>query len=268
MSELHSPQSTDPSSVNHSPTNTAGVTPNSRSNLPAVPSRWSDLVIYLVGGFGLYSVATIFFALIFKKIDIFATFTLYLLNFCCLGGSVYLWGVRRGKTSWAKMGFFPPVWKLRWLWIALVASALLIPVRGLLSLLAEYLLGGGTQGLQARMDIFTANSGFSWLNFGLSFLGIGIIAPISEELYFRGLLHGWFMGRFSSIPRVLLSATLFALAHYDTLPVAVSAFVLGAVNAVAYERSKSIWLPIAFHMITNSFAVIVLYLGMLYLGTS
>jgi membrane protease YdiL (CAAX protease family) len=264
MSELHSPPSTDSSNANNSPSNSASAT----SNAPAIPSSWSDLVIYLVGGFGLYAVATLIFALIFKQIDIFATFTLYLLNFCCLGGSVYLWGVRRGKTSWAKMGFFPPVWKSRWLWIALASSMLLIPVRGLLSLLAEYLLGGGTQGLQARMDIFTANSGFSWLNFGLSFLGIGIIAPISEELYFRGLLHGWFMGRFSLIPRVLLSATLFALAHYDTIPVAVSAFVLGAVNAVAYERSKSIWLPIAFHMIMNSLAVIVLYLGMLFLGTS
>jgi uncharacterized protein len=265
MSELQLPEPVDPYVVTNPSNDPSGLLPDSKDS-PVVPSRWLDLVIYLFGGFGLYAVASVIFALIFKQIDIFATFTLYLLNFLCLGGSVYVWGVRRGKTSWAKMGFFPPLWKSRWLWIALLASAVLIPARGALSLLVESLLGGGTQGLQARMDLFTANSSFSWLNFGLSFIGIGILAPISEELYFRGLLHGWFMGRFRFIPRVLLSATLFALAHYDTLAVAASAFVLGAVNAVAYERSKSIWLPIAFHMITNSLAVIVLYLGMLLLG--
>jgi membrane protease YdiL (CAAX protease family) len=236
--------------------------------LPPAPekSRWSDLLLYLVGGFGLYLLATLVLGLLITDFtNIWAIFSIYLLNGLCLGGSLYFWGVRRGKTSWSALGVYPPVWNWRWFWLAIGLTALLIPIRGVLALIVEWLLGGGSQGLQTRMDLFTAGGGFSWLKFALSLLGIGIIAPISEEFYFRGLLQGWLKGRFSFWPRILLSAALFGLAHFDTLSVAVSAVVMGLVNAVALEKSKSLWLPVFLHMLTNSFALIVLYLSMLLL---
>ena len=88
-----------------------------------------------------------------------------------------------------------------------------------------------------------------------------MLAPISEELYFRGLIHRWFQSRLRFWPRVLLSSAIFGLAHFDSIGVAVSSFMLGLINAVAYERSESVWLPIAIHMITNSFGVILLYVA-------
>jgi membrane protease YdiL (CAAX protease family) len=185
---------------------------------------------------------------------------LYLLNFFFLAGAVYVLGVRRGRVTWEEMGFLPVKVEWWWLLIAAAASAILIPLRMVLGLLVLRVLGGGFEELQARADIIAAGMRFSWLKFGLTFLGVALLAPISEELYFRGLLHGWFRSRRVVFwLRVLISSSLFGLAHFDSLAVAVSSFVLGVVNALFYEWSRSIWVAIAMHMLTNGVAVVLLY---------
>jgi membrane protease YdiL (CAAX protease family) len=219
-----------------------------------------DLALYLLGGFGLLLLASLGVDLLFEEISILTSFLLYLLNFVTLAGAVYVWGVRRGRITWEEMGFLPP--KVQWWWfvIAVAASAVLIPLRMVLGYVVLRLLEGGLEGMQARADVISAGMRFSLINFALTFLGVGLLAPISEELYFRGLLHGWFRSRrFAFWLRVLLSSTLFAVAHFDSVAVVASSFVLGVANALLYEWSKSIWVPIAMHVLTNSIAVVLLY---------
>ncbi len=60
---------------------------------------------------------------------------------------------------------------------------------------------------------------------------------------------------------VLLSALLFGLAHFDSPGVAVSSVVLGAVAALMYERTRSIWACIALHALNNSVAISLVYLA-------
>ena len=55
---------------------------------------------------------------------------------------------------------------------------------------------------------------------------------------------------------------IFGLAHFDAVGVAISSFILGVANAVAFEESKSIWLPIAIHAVTNTIAAVMLNLVM------
>lgn len=172
-------------------------------------------------------------------------------------------GVRRGKLTWKEMGFLPPKVQWRWLLVAVVASAILIPLRMILGVVIVLLAEGGFENVQARADVVSVGMNFSWINFLLTFLGVGVIAPISEELYFRGLLHGWFKSRrFAFWLRVLLSSALFGLAHFDSLAVVASSFVLGVANALLYERSRSIWIPIAMHIFTNGSGVLLLYLAL------
>jgi membrane protease YdiL (CAAX protease family) len=231
--------------------------------VPAVPPRpdWKELLIYLLGGFGLYMVVSLAIALAFRHdVTIWATFLLYLANGLCLGGCVYTFAVRRHKTDWKTIGFLPVNWHWSWVLIAAALAILILPVRGLLAGLAELLIGNNTASLQARTDLILVGNQFSLLNFALTFLGAGIIGPISEELYFRGLLHRWFMGWTKPWQRTLISSFLFGLGHFDSFPVAVSAFVLGALNAVVYERNKTLWIPILIHMLTNMASIVILYL--------
>ncbi|MBN1978067.1 MAG: CPBP family intramembrane metalloprotease [Anaerolineae bacterium] len=221
------------------------------------------MVLYLVAGFGLFLLASFGMGFIFTETSILASLTFYLLDFFILCGAVYALGVRRGKLTCKEMGFLPPRVRWQWLLVAVVASAILIPLRMVLGYIILLLAEGGIESVQARADVISVGMDFSWINFLLTLLGAGLLAPISEELYFRGLLHGWFKSRrFALWLRVLLSSALFGLAHFDSLAVAASSFVLGVANALLYERSKSIWIPIAMHILTNSTAVILLYLAL------
>lgn len=231
----------------------------------AEPSTWLDLALYLLSGFGLFLLASIGAGFLFKQVSMLASFTAYLLNVFFLVGTAYLLGVRRRKTSWSKMGFLPVVWRRGWLWVAAVITTISIPLRAAIGvvvvLLLETLFKSGTGGLQARTDILAVGGSFSWVNFGLTLLGAGVLAPISEEIYFRGLLHGWFQARIARFwPRVLISSAIFGLAHADSVAVVIPSLALGLVNAIAYEKSKSLWLPIAIHALNNSIAVVLLYL--------
>jgi membrane protease YdiL (CAAX protease family) len=55
---------------------------------------------------------------------------------------------------------------------------------------------------------------------------------------------------------------IFGLGHFDTLGVLISSFIMGIVIAIAYERTKTLWLPVAIHAVTNGGSIILLYLAM------
>ena len=225
--------------------------------------RWTELALYLLVGFGLYFLATV--PLLFfvggdlSEITIGITAAIGVLNAICLIGTVYLTGIRRGKVSWAGLGFIPPKMEISWLLIAVVVSLALIPIRSLIGAVVELVVNGSLESLEMRGELLFAGAEPTILNFLVSLLMIGVLVPISEELFFRGLLYRWFQLRFKFWPAVLLSSLLFGLAHYDSLAVIISSFVLGIANAIAMERTKSIWVPIVMHMVTNGAAVALMY---------
>lgn len=88
---------------------------------------------------------------------------------------------------------------------------------------------------------------------------IGIAAPISEEVCFRGMLFGGIRTRLPMWAAALAAGVVFGLLHYSTGWSAVPALVgLGAIFAVVYEKSGTIWAPIAMHMMNNAIALTVL----------
>lgn len=226
-------------------------------------SNWIDLLIYLFGGFGLFLLVSLGVGWLVREVTLWVTALALLLNIVFIGGGVWVWGVLRGKTSWREMGFWPVHWQWKWLAWAAVLSVVFMPLRALLGLAVQALLEGGLEGLENRANILTTGGQFSLLGFLITLIGAGILVPIAEELYFRGLIHGWFQPRLPFWPRVLLSSVFFGLAHFDSVAVVASSYVMGVVNAVAYEKSKSLWLPILIHMSTNSIGVILIY-GMLW----
>jgi membrane protease YdiL (CAAX protease family) len=49
----------------------------------------------------------------------------------------------------------------------------------------------------------------------VSLLSLAVLAPIVEELVFRGLLYGWIAGRWNSLAAWLISSLVFAAAHME-----------------------------------------------------
>jgi membrane protease YdiL (CAAX protease family) len=230
---------------------------------PALQS-WLDLLLYLLVGFGSFILLSGVVGLLFPEISLGASFLLFLANFVCLGGTTYLLGIRRGKISWRGLGLRPFHWRWQWLVIGVGAAILLLPGRAVLGLLVQMLVEGNLDSLQARSDLIMGGAlEFSWIGFLSTLIGAGILVPISEELYFRGLLHTWFWGKTERVwLRVLASGTIFALAHADSISVVAASSVIGLVNAYAYERTRSLFIPIIIHLTTNSAAVLLLYLSL------
>jgi membrane protease YdiL (CAAX protease family) len=89
----------------------------------------------------------------------------------------------------------------------------------------------------------------------------GLVAPVLEELLFRGLLLRALQRRVTPVAAVAISALVFALAHpmldptIGTLAVVPALFALGAISGAAALRrgnlSVSIFLHIGFNLLTT-----------------
>jgi membrane protease YdiL (CAAX protease family) len=227
---------------------------------PARPNPFLDVVLYVVAGLGSYLLASFALSLVVRQAGEAAAVLVYALNFACLAGAVCLVGARRGRLTWSGIGLWPPRWRWRWLAAAAMIAMAMLPLRIVIGMAAQVLIEGGLDSLQARGQMFTA-AGLSWAGFLIALIGTGLLAPVAEELFFRGAIYGSLRARLPVWSAVLLSALLFGLAHFDSPGVAVSSVVLGAVAALMYERTRSIWACIALHALNNSVAISLVYLA-------
>lgn len=89
--------------------------------------------------------------------------------------------------------------------------------------------------------------------FPLVFLSGIIIAPIAEEIVFRGYMYKAFRDRFKPAYAIILSAALFSIIHLEWRA-ALSLFVIGVVLAYVYEKTGNLMAPITVHILNNAVA--------------
>lgn len=76
----------------------------------------------------------------------------------------------------------------------------------------------------------------------------GLIAPIAEEVFFRGILYG-FLRRWGVTVALLLTTLIFVFAHPASSPIQA---IGGVVFAVAYEIERKLMVPIIIHVLGNT----------------
>jgi membrane protease YdiL (CAAX protease family) len=84
----------------------------------------------------------------------------------------------------------------------------------------------------------------------LFYLVGGVIGPVWEEIFFRGIIFGFFR-RWGLYTAILISTALFVLPHYDGSHLPLTQIVGGIVFAAAYEKEKSLVVPITIHCLGN-----------------
>ncbi len=87
----------------------------------------------------------------------------------------------------------------------------------------------------------------------LLLLSGAIVAPIAEEVVFRGYLYKAFRDQFKPIYAVGLNAALFSLLHFE-LRAVLWLFILGVALAYVYEKTGNLVAPITLHMLNNTVA--------------
>lgn len=114
----------------------------------------------------------------------------------------------------------------------------------------------GTFGLQIQPDITPMFESTSF-PFILLFGG-AVVAPVVEEIFFRGFVFAGLRKHWNWKKAAAISAGLFALAHI--LPTAIlPIFILGMIFAFLYHTSESVWPGILMHMLTNTLALSAAY---------
>lgn len=116
----------------------------------------------------------------------------------------------------------------------------------------------------------TQETGFSQISsqyeYILAFISLVLIAPIAEELLFRGYLLGKLRKYAPLWLAILITSALFAAVHFQW-NVAIDVFVLSIVLCLLRVVSKSLWPSILLHMMKNGVAFYFLFINPTLLST-
>ncbi len=97
----------------------------------------------------------------------------------------------------------------------------------------------------------------------VSFIGaiirVIIVAPITEEILFRGIMLKGLLKRYSAATSILVTSFLFALIHFNIYQF-VGAFIAGILLGWLFTKTKSLTLCIIGHAAYNSIGYIIGYI--------
>ena len=166
-----------------------------------------------------------------------------------LVGTVWYFSVRKYRVGWHSLGFRTP--EARW-GFALAALVLLAS----LALFASYKLATDQLPItwlrlpEVSPDVF--GYGFDRV---LNGLAIVVVAPVAEEVFFRGFVLGGLVAALGDLRAAVVSSALFAAMHVS-VGAFVPLFAAGMLLAWLYLRTRSIWPPIAAHSTQNALAML------------
>ena len=136
----------------------------------------------------------------------------------------------------------------------LPSIAIMIGVLGVTNIWFNLLLAWGEQNTTIDQMIqeymrtagaFSPTTSFFWL-----ILGISILAPIAEELLFRGIIQGELQRAMPEWAAIVIQGLVFALFHMQ--PIQVSYVILpGLLLGLAYAWTRTLWVPIIMHIAFN-----------------
>ena len=100
----------------------------------------------------------------------------------------------------------------------------------------------------------------SMLGLIVNLLVMALVAALSEELFFRGLLQQMFIkNRLNPHLAIIITAILFSAFHLQFFGFLPRLF-LGIVLGYLYYITQNLWVPIAAHFFNNAFAVVSVHL--------
>ena len=101
---------------------------------------------------------------------------------------------------------------------------------------------------------------YGQMDFILAFICLVIIAPLVEEMIFRGWLYGKMRSKMSALPAILLVSLLFGIVH-GQWNVGVVVFVMSIAMCAIRELTGTIWGGMLIHVLKNAVAFYALFVN-------
>jgi hypothetical protein len=188
-----------------------------------------------------------------KQIDIATLVTSIGFQFFLAGSTilVMVWRVR--PATWLGL-----LWK-KWPWALLIAP---VTVVSMWALIAGLQFGGymkwmeslGGEGVQDTVKLLQSSKDPVIL--GLMGFAAVFVAPICEEIIFRGYFYAAAKKFAGPWVAAICSALVFGAAH-GNLAALLPLFILALVLVVLYEKTGSLWAPISVHFCFNGATVVI-----------
>lgn len=175
------------------------------------------------------------------------------LFYAALIGVIYVVAIRRYSAGWGMLGLRSfSVWRaVAWAvggWVALRAFLLVYGL--ILQGVFKY-----TVPLDRRVPrIF----GTTRIGMAMAITVAVLVAPVAEEIIFRGFVYGALRKALGVWPGIAASGAVFALAHLQPV-LFVPILAIGMALAYLYERTKSLGASMTLHALNNLVSVITVY---------
>lgn len=167
---------------------------------------------------------------------------------------VWAFAVRKRGGSLADLGLKKSRWLGDFGLAVLGEVAVLLVVMGYATLLLY--LAKTKLPQQPVVELF----GRSGAGIALAVLYVAVLAPIGEELFFRGFIYGTMRQRWGVRWGMVASAGLFALFHVHPL-LYVPMFSIGVALALLYQYRGTLVPAIMLHGLNNLLALVILFRG-------
>ena len=163
----------------------------------------------------------------------------------------WAWGPRKHGGGWASLGlrsFSLPLGAVLVIGSFFLVLAINVAWEGVRQRL-------GLPGQPPVLPLFGDDLG----GLALALLLGAVVAPLAEEVFFRGFVYPGLRRQWGVVWGIVISSALFAVVH--AIPGVVPAiFAMGLILAALYELTGSLWPSIALHAIINAAGLVGAYL--------
>ncbi len=218
-------------------------------------------VAFLLGGYFLLLLGFIIVGVVFDLELLEEQFTystaIMLIAFEGWIGITVLILARMRRISWHDLGFRRPVG--RWvLPLTVVGAYASLAVYAVVVTVIDELTGSDLSDLLEGNPLPTGD--YDILMWVLLGIGVVAIAPVAEELFFRGLLFKALDSMWPTFLAMVVSGAAFSLLHLNP-SVLIPFTLIGIIFAWSFRRANSLWIPIGAHAIVNGMSFILTVMG-------
>ncbi len=175
---------------------------------------------------------------------------LFALLFFYLGGLLLIWFFRARRAGWSSVGFSGFALSA-FIW-GLFAFCLFTLFTAFYGYLLRSLFGCNLYEVYDLSPFFFRIKGF-WLL--PAFLVIGLLGPLTEELFFRGYIYLYLKEKKGFFPALFISSFVFSLLHFLLLLIPPFLFFV-ILSALMLEKRNSLDASLIFHILNNVLALI------------
>lgn len=144
---------------------------------------------------------------------------------------------------------FKPFSPKQYLWVILLTVAVSVGFEGLIGYVLTWAQPSYVETVTEQAILSEGVS--PGLNITTVLLAV-ILAPLMEEIVFRGLIFQRLSIRYGLTTAIVTSSVIFGLLHFESF---LGAGVFGVFMCLLFYHTKNLWVPVIVHIINNALAV-------------